>query len=253
MAENNSIDSIWQTSSVLSTLKDNQVHLWCANLALSASKIEQLTSLLSPDELARANKFRFPRHRKRFIAARGVLRRLLGSYISKNPQSLKFTYRDRGKPQLKEDLSLQFNLSHSQEYALFGFTLERLIGVDLEYQREMPDALKIAQRFFSPREYQLLEQVPKEQQPQLFFQLWTAKEAYLKAIGTGLSGSLAAVEIAFDQSQSPYLAVPPGEEQTPPWSLHSCSPATNYLGAIAINGQIPAQNINYWRWSADLF
>jgi 4'-phosphopantetheinyl transferase len=189
---------------------------------------------LSPDEIARANKFRFVQHKSKFIAARGILRQLLGNYLKVSPRSLTFTYSDRGKPQLETDISLQFNISHSQDYALFGFTLNHLIGVDIEYRRSMPDALKIAQRFFSPREYKLLEEVAIEQQSKLFFQLWTAKEAYLKGTGSGLSGSLSSVEICLDQCESPYLSTLK-QDKIINWSLYSCTPATDYSAAIAIN------------------
>lgn len=245
MMANSSIDSIWQTPSQPPRLKDDRVHVWRANLKLSTLEIEELTTLLSTDEIARANKFRFVQHKSRFIAARGILRQLLGNYLKVSPRSLIFTYSDRGKPQLATDIALQFNLSHSEEYALFGFSLNHLIGVDIEYQRAMPDALKIARRFFSPREYRLLEAVSLEQQPKLFFQLWTAKEAYLKGTGTGLSASLSSVEICLDQSKSLYLSTLK-EDKIIKWSLYSCTPATNYAGAIAINAQISAQDINYW-------
>jgi 4'-phosphopantetheinyl transferase len=244
----NSIDSIWQTPAQLPTLRDNQVHIWRANLGLSTPEIEQLTTLLSTDEIARANKFRFVQHRSKFIAARGILRQLLGNYLKASPRSLTFAYSDRGKPQLATDISLQFNLSHSQEYALFGFTLNHLIGVDIEYQRAMPDALKIAQRFFSAREYRMLEAVTIEQQSKLFFQLWTAKEAYLKATGTGLAASLTSVEIALDRSESLYLSTLK-KDKIINWSLYSCTPATNYIAAIAINARVAAQNVDYWHWS----
>jgi 4'-phosphopantetheinyl transferase len=244
--------TIWQQPEEFPILDNNQVHLWRASLTLSNPKIEELMTYLAPDEIARANKFRFAQHRSRFIAARGILRQLLGKYLQVSPRSLTFTYSDRGKPQLPENSSLQFNLSHSQEYGLFGFTLNHLIGVDLEYQRAMPDALNIARRFFSVREFKMLESMPQEQQPRLFFQLWTAKEAYLKAIGTGLSGSLASIEISFDQDQSPYFSLSQENQiEINGWSLYSCTPETNYLGAIAINEPILPQNLYYWYWSLD--
>lgn len=252
MVERISIDSMWKIPEQLPTLRDSGVHLWRTNLALSTPEVEQLTGILSPDEIARANRFHFPTDKNRFIVTRGILRQLLGNYLGENSRSLEFTYSDRGKPQLKNDSPLQFNLSHSQDYALFGFTLDHLIGVDLEYQKAMPDALKLAQRFFAPSEYQLLEELPKEEQPQLFFQLWTAKEAYLKALGIGLSGSLADAEIGFDQNKALYLFNPVTADRKAPWSLFSCSPASNYLGAIAINSQIAPQDLNYWSCSTDL-
>jgi 4'-phosphopantetheinyl transferase len=252
MRTDSSIDSIWQTPAQPLALRDDRVHVWRANLELSPPEIEELTTLLSTDEIARANKFRFVQHQSRFIAARGILRQLLGNYLKVSPRSLTFTYSDRGKPQLANHPSLQFNISHSQEYALFGFTLNHLIGVDIEHQRPMPDALKIAQRFFSAREYQMLEEVAIEQQSKLFFQLWTAKESYLKATGTGLSASLDSVEVCFDQSESVYLSTLK-KDKIINWSLYSCTPATDYAAAIAINAQIPVQYIHYWHWSKDFF
>jgi 4'-phosphopantetheinyl transferase len=245
--------TIWQHPAEFPSLKNQQVHLWRANLTLSNLKIEELMTYLSPDEVVRANKFRFAQHKSRFIAARGILRQLLGNYLEVSPCSLTFTYSDRGKPQLPQNSLLQFNLSHSEEYGLFGFTLNHLIGVDLEYQRAMPDALKIAQRFFSDREFKMLTEVPQEQQPRLFFQLWTAKEAYLKAIGTGLSGSLASIEISVDKNHCFYLSPDQGDQlETKHWSLYSCTPEINYSGAIAINSGISEQQIYYWHWSPNL-
>lgn len=237
----------WQNPQCFPHIKDRQVHIWRANLALSTAEIEQLTTLLSTDEIARANKFHFAQHKRRFIAARGILRQLLGNYLAISPDSIVFAYGDRGKPGLATEQPLQFNISHSQEYALFGFTQNHLIGVDIEYQRVMPDALKIAQRFFSPREFNMIAETTAENQPRLFFQLWTAKEAYLKAVGTGLTGSLTNAEIAFDQTKSPYLAQPQSDSGAT-WSLHTCLPETNYLGAIAISNNIAPQQIDYWHW-----
>ena len=191
----------WQSTSDPPNLTKNEVHIWRANLDISATEIEEYVGYLSNDEIARANKFRFPELRQRFIVARGILRHLLGHYLNISPKSLIFDYGDRGKPrlaQLNDRNPLEFNLSHSQGYALYGFTQDCSIGVDLECLREMPDAVKIARRFFSPREFQFIANLNPQQQTKVFFQFWTAKEAYLKAIGTGLAGSLAAVDITLD-------------------------------------------------------
>jgi 4'-phosphopantetheinyl transferase len=245
--------TIWQHPQGFPTLNNSQVHVWRANLALSTSEIEELSSFLSADEMIRANKFRFVQHKHRFMAARGILRQLLGNYLNVSPCSLTFTYSDRGKPRLTADSTLQFNISHSEAYALLGFTQDHLIGVDLEYQKPMTEAVKIAQRFFSPREFKILEATPPKEQVQLFFRFWTAKEAYLKAIGTGLSGSLAEVEVVIDETQPRYrLTFPAAHPENTPWSLYPCIPETTYLGAIAINSDIQPQQISYWHWSARL-
>lgn len=250
------INTVWQNPLQLPVLENNQVHVWRANLDLSDTELDYLTTFLSPDEITRANKFRFPYLQTRFTAARGILRQLLGHYLSLSPDKVEFQYSDRGKPQLsdlKSDRVLQFNISHSQEYALFGFTYQALIGVDIEYIREMSDALKIAERFFSAREYKLLQETVKEEQQALFFTLWTAKEAYLKAVGTGLSGSLDTVEIELDLQRNPCLQSIHGDRDvTVDWSLYPCLPAQDYLGAIAIKTDKSPKQINFWHWHQNL-
>ena len=249
MTKENIRDSVWESPLQSPILKNNEIHVWRANLELSLPKIERLTALLSSDEIARANRFRFPQHKRRFIVARGILRQLLGDYLTVAPHSLNFTYEPRGKPMLTKvnNTALQFNISHSREYALFGFTRRHLIGVDLEYRRSMPDCLKIAQRFFSAKEFKMLKDAAEDERAKLFFQLWTAKEAYLKALGTGLSVSLASVEIAFDLHQYPYIRRLESEKNTD-WSLYPCTPAKDYLGAIAVNTIVPSSQIFFWHW-----
>ncbi|MGL6345273.1 MAG: 4'-phosphopantetheinyl transferase family protein, partial [Waterburya sp.] len=150
---NNHQDTIWQHPPQQPRLDHNQVHVWRANLDLPTTAIEELAAILSHDEIARANRFRFTKDRNRFIAARSILRQLLGKYLQITPDKLEFEYSDRGKPRLSASMPnsfLQFNVSHSHEYALYGFIYDQAIGVDIEYLREMSDAVKIAERFFSP-------------------------------------------------------------------------------------------------------
>lgn len=242
---------IWQYSTDLPTLVENRIHLWRARLDITDPEIARLATVLSPDEVARANRFRFARHRRRFMVARGILRCLLGNYVSVEPKDLQFVYGDRGKPQLKDLYGIippQFNISHSHEYALYGFAYHYPIGVDLEYLREMPDLLKIARRFFSPQEYKLLNEASEEARLKLFFQLWTAKEAYLKAIGTGIADSLADVDLAIDEVLSPRLLAIEGHKVTAAkWSLYSCVPVAGYIASVAIE-TAPSIPIDFWHW-----
>ncbi|WP_019507798.1 4'-phosphopantetheinyl transferase superfamily protein [Pleurocapsa sp. PCC 7319] len=249
--------TIWQNPEQLPILDKNQVHVWRANLELSKTEIEQLATCLSTDEISRANKFRFPIHKRRFIVARGILRQLLGNYLQLSPDRIKFEYGDRGKPRLAAsvvDGFLQFNVSHSEEYALYGFTHHHLIGVDLEYLRDMKDAVKLAERFFSPREFELLAAIDSEQQRKVFFKLWTAKEAYLKAIGTGLTNSLASIDISFDQTGNPKLLAIEGDlEATANWSMYPCVPEINYVATVAIKTPTNSQQIYFWNWHQNSF
>lgn len=165
-----------------------EAHVWLARIdEAQRDKTTAATELLSEDELARAARFRFGRDKTRFIHARAVLRVLLGRYLNKNPRSLRFSYNQSGKPSLSDANSsaLNFNLSHSGDWAIFAFTDDCAVGVDLEFIK--PDFVEdpvIAQTLtdFETRRYRTLEQKRRDE---FFFDCWTRKEAYLKAVGDG--------------------------------------------------------------------
>lgn len=246
---------VWQHPQDPPSLEGDRVHLWRANLNVPAVAVDRLASFLSADEIARANKFRFEIHKNRFIASRGILREILGNYLNINPEKIKFDYGDRGKPQLARfntdnSKSLQFNVSHSQDYALYGFTICSPIGVDLEYLRAMPDAVKIARRFFSPQESQLIASLDNEQQQRVFFKLWTAKEAYLKAVGMGLAGSLASVDVSLDETETASLSSIDGNVAAAAnWFMYSFIPAANYVATIVVKNQLTEQQVDVWSWN----
>lgn len=246
------MEQIWQKPLNSLSLANNQAHVWFANLDLPAAEIERLATLLSPDEVVRANKFKFARDKKRFIAARGILRELLANYLQITANKIEFRYSDRGKPDLVTSLdrSLQFNLSHSQNYALYAFTYNRRIGVDLEYLRSIEDAAKIAKRFFSPTESELINSLTADKQKRVFLQLWTAKEAYLKATGVGLAGSLNEIEIAITPESAVNLLSIQGDVRTAAnWSMTSFIPITDYIGTLAIETSHIQQEIEFFAWN----
>jgi 4'-phosphopantetheinyl transferase len=170
-------------------IDSKKVHVWKACLDVNALQLERLFGHLSADEIERAEHFKFEKDRNRFVAARGILRYLLGCYLGVEPERLQFAYAHYGKPMLAPDFSyynLNFNLSHSGRFALYAFTRGRDVGVDLEQVRYDLDISHIAQRFFSPTEIHNLKQIHQEKRNDVFFQYWTRKEAFLKAVGQGL-------------------------------------------------------------------
>ena len=218
----------------------HEVHLWRTNLDLQIEQIQELAQLLCADEKNRAARFYFEQHRNRFIVARGQQKVILGNYLGIAPTQIEFVYSSRGKPNLAPSCNgkrLQFNVSHSQDLALYGFACDRAIGVDLEYLRPMDDANQIAQRFFSARESATIKSLPEPEKSLAFFQVWTAKEAYLKATGDGIGSSLDRVEISFLPNEPlRLLAVDGDEEAAARWRLDSLTPAANYIATIAVEG-----------------
>ncbi len=235
-------------------LSANEVHVWAARLEVSAPTLAALRTTLSSMELERAARFRFERHRDRFMVGRGLLRVLLGHYLQAEARELEFTYGSAGKPELKRKPGsppLHFNLAHSGNLALLAITQAGAVGVDVERVRPLKDADDLVARFFSPREHALFKDLPDSQKPAAFFNLWTRKEAWLKATGEGITHSLHLVEVSFlPDEPARLLAVPelPGPDR-PSWVLLDLQPEPGFVGAVAIAAQAP--KLRCWRWDGD--
>lgn len=175
-------------------LRAGDVHLWCARLDAADDAAGRFEPWLSEDERQRTRRLQFARDRQRFIAARGLLREILASYLATAaPEELRFAYGPAGKPRLAEPAAgtgLQFNLSHSGALALYAITWGEPVGVDLEAVRPMPELARIATQYFRPAESDLLRRLGPDRCLGTFFQLWTQKEALAKACGLGLAEAL---------------------------------------------------------------
>lgn len=165
-------------------LKKCSIHVWRVYLNKLGHEVPALSALLNEDEAERASHFKFEKHRSAFIIARGMLRRLLGTYLGIPPASVVFSYGDQGKPFLKKH-SLQFNISHSDDFALFAITENQEIGVDVE-KIGTEDKSAVAKRFFSAREYRELQALPESERNAAFYRVWAKKEALVKALGSGV-------------------------------------------------------------------
>jgi 4'-phosphopantetheinyl transferase len=245
---------MWQIPPQNLVLSEDRVHLWRANLDLPEAEIEELELLLSSDEQARADRFRFPQHRRRFIAARAILRQIISGYeeIKPNLPTL-FEYSPLGKPRLSVSLGdrdLQFNVSHSNELALYSFTRRDRIGIDLESEKLHSDVIQIAQRFFTPNEATYLASLTEEQQIPAFLQIWTAKEAYLKATGEGIANSLNKVEIALDRDlEVSLVSIGDNASVAENWLMTKVFAAENYLATLAVEAQERSPSIEFWSWN----
>ena len=232
-------DCAWRSPPENLSLSNNEVHVWQANLGLSADQIQSFSQLLSADEWQRAERFHFDRDRKYFIAGRSILRTILSRYLATPPSQIQFCYGDHGKPALAEtgeEQSLCFNLSHSAGLALYAVTRDRQIGVDIERVR-MVEAEQLAQRFFSPREYTVITSLPSQRQQFAFFQLWTCKEAALKATGEGISG-LDQVEVSLGIEEPTQLLRLNGDSFSKDnWSIQQLIPAYGYVASLAAEGK----------------
>ena len=210
--------------------------LWKAKLDISSNLAGKLSQLLTQEENHRANRFTFPRDRLHFIAARAFLRQLLGSYLSKNASEIAFRYNSFGKPMLKKDSSLRFNLSHSAGLAVCGISNRGEIGVDIESLRPEVDVHLIAKHFFSPGEQKVLASLPPQNQTKAFFRCWTRKEAFIKARGDGLTLGLDQFEVSLDSDAYAELKATyfdPGEMKN--WQMFAFRPEEGFVGAVVVH------------------
>jgi 4'-phosphopantetheinyl transferase len=233
------LDSVhsWRRAPQNLLLEDHVVHIWCASLRSRPPSMESLSRVLSADEVTRAKRFYFQKDRDQFIVARGLLRSILSRYVDMPPNQLQFRYGPNGKPALvcPGGKKIRFNLSHSNELAVFAVTDGREVGVDIEYVNANIPILQIAHQFFSPREIAMLHGVPAVKQPEAFYSIWTMKEAYVKYRGQGLALSLTQVDVSAALERS-------GPLQLSAYSLRKLAMPPGYAAAIAIEGYATRSN-----------
>lgn len=220
-------------------LGPGEIHVWAVRLDPAPERVEQLGRSLAQDEWDRANRFRFEKHRRQYVVGRGALRTLLAAYTGTRPELVRFRYGPRGKPFLAspESRDLQFNLSNSDELALAGFALGPEIGVDVEYLKRMADCEQISERFFSESERKVLRNIPFPAKEEAFFNCWTRKEAYLKAVGEGLAAPLDSFDVTLAPGEPPRMLTLEGDaERAARWFFQHFRPAPDYVGALAIEG-----------------
>ena len=231
-------------------LPTDEIHVWCASLDQQVSRFQRLKQLLSPDERIRAERFHFEQDRERFITRRGILRTILGLYLGVESNRLQFCYRKNGKPVLADTFgkgTILFNMSDSEGLALYGFTRDREIGMDIEHVRDIPEMNQIAERFFSERENAVFCALPESKKKEAFFNCWIRKEAFIKAIGDGLYCPLDKFDISLIPGEPARLLRIEGDsKQASRWSVEDLRPAPGYAAAFAIERR--RWQLHCWQW-----
>jgi 4'-phosphopantetheinyl transferase len=213
-----------------------EIHVWRVDLMLPPAALDRFEGLLSTDERARANRFHFDRDRRRYIAARGALRTILAPYAGIAPGDVRFEYAAHGKPELSGPEPLSFNVSHSGELALVAVAGAGAIGVDLEAIRELDDRDGIAARFFSAVECASLRALPESMRTRAFFACWTRKEAFVKAIGEGLSHPLDTFDVTFAPDAEPRLRIAGQPAESARWSVTALDAGSAFEAALVTEG-----------------
>ncbi len=217
------------------TQNPDRVDVWRVLLSDAGHYLEQLWKVLSLDEADRARRFHFERDRERFVIARGLLRVLLSRYLSTEPGQLAFRYGRFGKPELVTNPNLKFNVSHSNQRVLYAVGTGRELGVDVEHVRPVRNLVGIVERNWTRAEQAAFRQSADGLRDRTFFTLWTLKEAYVKALGEGLSRPLNSFSVAPREGDEVTLRDAPGDAGR--WSLRRLDAgADDYVAAVAVEG-----------------
>ncbi len=225
----------------MTSLPPDEVHVWTASRDAPDDAVEAFRALLNDDERRRADRFAFPHDRRRFAVSRGLLRTILGRYLGRPPESLRFVANAHGKPGLDPsqdvDPPIRFNLAHSGPWVVYALTLGREIGVDIERIRPEFGGFAIAERFFAPGEVAELRGLPDDSRSLAFFHGWTRKEAYIKAKGKGLALPLDEFEVAIGPDRpAALLATLPDPAEAARWSLVEIPAEPGYVAAVCVEG-----------------
>lgn len=223
----------------MSRARPGHLDIWCIDLDLPAEAVACCERILDPEERARAGRFLRPRDRRRYSVSHAALRHLLSRYTGLGARDLRFEAGPQGKPDLSPETGacLAFNLSRSGEMALVGITAATRLGVDIEQLRVVDDSAAIARSFFSPSERCGLGSVPPDRADVAFLTCWTRKEAFVKALGTGLSFPLDRFDVSLGREDARILGVDGDAQAGRRWDLIHLEPAEGYIGAAAVEGR----------------
>lgn len=247
----------------LPMLGSGAIHIWGANVPMFGNRLEELKAVLCPEEAAKAERFHRDADRASSIVARGALRILLSGYTGLTADELRFQYQETGKPYLLPDQQqgsrdacgtgqnrqgcppreIAFNISHSGGWVVLAIGRNRNIGVDVETIRRDMDVMAIASRYFTLEETALIEQA--DDQHVVFFNLWSRKEAYVKAIGSGLFRELSSFSVPIIGNELPEVSEKDG------WIFQRLEAGSKYAAAVVTDKPInalPCFDFSALRW-----
>ena len=235
------VQNIWELKSVNTNidLNKNELHIWRAKISDNIDKLANYWHLLSQDEQLRANEFYFSKDKNRYIIARAILKKLIANYIGSVPQSILLSYNSYGKPYLLINNyihELKFNLAHSKDCIVYGFTKNIDIGIDIEFIDTNLITDNLVTYFCSDEEKDTLLKLCHQQKYHYFYELWVLKEAFIKALGLGFSYDITKININLIRSDLTKVNTLNNDQTI--LTLKTFLSYPGYYSAFAINSHI---------------
>ncbi|TBN04431.1 4'-phosphopantetheinyl transferase superfamily protein [Hyunsoonleella flava] len=229
---------------------NNNVDIWQLNISQTKSHYDYFYNLLSKDEKLKVERFKFKKDRITSTLARGVLRLLLSKYLNCPTDAIIFKYGKYGKPELVNNKTAKFNVSHAGEFVVMALSENTEVGVDIEQIRYDFNIFNIVNNYFSKTEIEALHKLPRATQTEAFFRGWTRKEAFIKAKSQGLSFPLDSFSVSIDSDiKAELIETLWDKSEKSLWQIVPFETAANYKAALAVKGQI--NTIEYFKYSLD--
>lgn len=214
-------------------LSNDKIHVFLLNL--EEFNYKEFLFCLSEEESERAARLKVEEKKKQFVVTRAVLRKLLSKSLSKVEEEIVFLYGQHKKPYIENKLnnkSVEFNISHSGEYALIAITLDRKVGVDIEKINNDVDYQSLSKRFFSEKENKELDKTDKEKKLDAFYRAWVRKESFIKAIGKGIVFGLDNFSVSLGDNKKNKVNIVSKDIDSEQWYCYDLMEVINYKTAL---------------------
>jgi len=219
-------------------LKEKEAYVHCVDLSAWEKKRSLLWNFLCDEEKKQAHRFPSEILRDRYIISHGILRVLLGYYLNLSPLALEFLFNGYGKPFLKDHPNIQFNMSHSHGISCYAFSLFHPIGIDIEWYNESLDVDSLVNLVLAPEEQEFFSKLNDEQKKMsTFYEIWTRKEALIKAVGIGLSYPIQTIDV-IHRPPNGGVYLTDGEGNKKEWYLYSVKCKSDYYCALATDHEL---------------
>jgi len=230
----------------LAPLAERELRAYYAFTAAVADpeRADRCRALLAAEEREREQRFRFVEDRQSYLLAHALVRSVLGQLCGAEPAALRFEAGPHGRPELcwpERAPRLRFNLSHTRGLVACAVALERDVGIDVEHIDRRVDIDQVARSVFSDAERSALGRLAQERRRLRFFELWTLKEAYIKAVGKGLALPLRAITLDLDSPRAPRIAFDaPLDDSPDAWWLDVRRQGPAHVLAMALKRSDPS-------------
>lgn len=207
--------------------------LWQIDIADAAVDYNQNWSILDQHEQIQAQAFNHPERQKHYVATRACLRLILAEALNESPQKLEIRRTEYGKPYLVDFPDLAFNLSHSGNKLVIAIAKNYALGVDIETYKPRKNLSALVEKCFAETEQRYWQQLPDALKVSSFYQLWTRKEAFVKATGRGIALGLNQCVLK-PENHNEFLAVPTAYGAASAWRIHDIAVGDTMCGAVVL-------------------